>query len=229
MTRPFAPAAAGRVSVIVPMYNASRYLGEALESIRKQTVPVAEVIVVDDGSTDDSIRVAEGFREAVLVRKAHTGICDTLNHGLARAVGGYLAFLDADDRWLPLKTEIQLAALQADPDLDVVFGHAERFQMTPAGEMALNVLPGLAKGCALFRRDAFERAGNFGVGTHDFLDWYARAREAGLRFVTLAEVVYQRRIHGANDGVLNKDAQRKVYFTTLKAALDRRRAAPPGA
>ncbi len=217
-----------RVSVVVPMYNAVRYVGEALQSIMAQTVPMTEIIVVDDGSTDEGARVVESFPGITLVRKAHSGIGDTLNTGLARVSGNYIAFLDADDRWLPEKTKIQLQVLADEPGLDGVFGHAERFLMTPEGEVRLDVLPAVSKVGGLFRTAAFRRVGGFSTRVLDFIDWYARAMDEGLKFKVLDELVCQRRIHDANDGVVRREEQRTACLATLKAKLDRRRAKPPG-
>src|ERR1700760_4907271 len=87
------------VSVLMPVYNGERYVGEALSSIRAQTVPCREVIAVDDGSTDRTAEVIARFTEVTLIRKEHSGIVGTLNRALEHASGEYLAFIDADDRW----------------------------------------------------------------------------------------------------------------------------------
>src|SRR4051812_25106257 len=91
------------VSAIVPMFNAASFIGEALESIFRQTRPVAEIIVVDDGSTDASVAIVSRYPMVKLLRKAHTGIGETVNEGIRAATGDILSFLDADDRWLPGK------------------------------------------------------------------------------------------------------------------------------
>lgn len=225
MTSLEAGAGAGTadVSVIVPVYNGERYIAEALQSIRAQTVATREVVVVDDGSIDATAAVVATFPEVTFVQKQHSGIADTLNRGLERVSGEFLAFLDADDRWTPRKTEIQLAALRADSAVSMVFGHARRFVMAPDGERMLDVLPGMTKVGGLFRRAAFLRVGGFQSADADFIDWFARAREAGLDFKIHDDVVFERRIHDANTGVLQRDAQRKGYHSTLKAMLDRRR------
>src|SRR5688572_12326680 len=89
-----------RVSVIIPCYNTARYLTEALTSACRQTPSPWEVIVVDDGSTDDSAAIAEAFGAPVRCeRRPHQGIGATRNHGLACVTGDIVAFLDADDVW----------------------------------------------------------------------------------------------------------------------------------
>jgi glycosyltransferase involved in cell wall biosynthesis len=220
-----------RISVVMPLYNAAPFVGEALESIRAQTLPVEDVIVVDDGSTDTGAEIAASFSCVTLIRKAHSGIGKTLNLGLARATGDYLSFLDADDRWLPQKTAAQMAALQADPQLDMVFGYSSRFRRLDregiASEEVIDIVRGLSKGCLLIRSASFHKAGLFPDrgGEHDFMSWYFRAMEINLRSTMLSDVVTERRIHDRNHGILNKDSQRQAYFATLKASLERRRAA----
>lgn len=213
------------ITVIIPMYKAVPLVAEAIASIQAQTMPVTRIIAVEDGPFDGSADFVESRFPAVhVVRKAHGGLADTLNHGLALVQTDLVSFLDHDDRWLPRKTAAQVAALADDASLDMVFCHAEQFVSSVAGERVIAVLPGVAKSGGLFRMDAVRRVGDFGSG-HDFLDWYARAMEAGLRYVVLDEILFQRRIHENNMGATGKDAQTRSYLLTLKAMLDRRRAA----
>jgi glycosyltransferase involved in cell wall biosynthesis len=114
-----------RVSVIVPAWNASTVLAEALDSVRAQTFRDFEVLVVDDGSTDDTARVAE--RQAAedgrfrLICQGHAGVSVARNAALAEARGEWIAFLDADDVWLPPKLDRQLALAKQDPAADLLF------------------------------------------------------------------------------------------------------------
>src|SRR5262245_30453217 len=111
------------VSVVITSYNYGRYVGAALESVREQTVRDIEVIVLDDGSSDDSIDVIERFlgdSRFRLVRQDHRGQSGTKNHGIELARAPFIAFLDADDLWAPDKLERQLARFGSDPELGVV-------------------------------------------------------------------------------------------------------------
>jgi glycosyltransferase involved in cell wall biosynthesis len=121
-----------RVSVIIPCYNYGRFLGEAIASVRRQTVEDLEIIVVDDGSTDETPEVLAGIRDPRLrsLRTVNGGISAARNAGLDRASGEYLAFLDADDRWLPTKLERQLAMMDGEPGLGMVFTNFSRFDET---------------------------------------------------------------------------------------------------
>ncbi|MBK1692156.1 glycosyltransferase family 2 protein [Ectothiorhodospira mobilis] len=104
------------ISVVIPAFNAAGYIGQALESVATQEMADLEVIVVDDGSTDGTAEVvAEGFPWVTLLRKENGGAGSARNLGVAHARGGHVAFLDADDVWLPGKLQAQWSCLQGEP------------------------------------------------------------------------------------------------------------------
>lgn len=221
------------VSAIIAVYNGQRYIAEAIESILAQTCPPAEVIVVDDGSTDNTAQVAARYPQVQYQRQENVGQPAALNRGVTLASSNLLAFLDADDVWLDDKTEAQLEVLTQNARLDMVFGLAEQFaeDCAPAQAVAAiagprRILPAQLPSAMLIRRTAFERTGgfrgDFAIG--NVVDWYARAMEMGLQAQTLDRVVYRRRIHDANSGLTAKES-RADYMAVVKAALERRRAA----
>jgi glycosyltransferase involved in cell wall biosynthesis len=221
------------ISVIMAVYNTEKYVASALESILAQTWQEREVIVVDDGSTDGSLAILQAYAPAVQVlAQAHGGVGRALNSGLRQARGELLAFLDADDLWTADKLEIQAAALAQDPGLELVFGHVLQFLSPELDEPArqrLACCPGVpepyySKMTLLARRGAFEQVGPFAEDYQagDFLDWYLRAQEAGLRSRMLPDLVGYRRIHQANTGARNPGSQ-VDYTRVVRAALARRR------
>jgi glycosyltransferase involved in cell wall biosynthesis len=113
------------VSVIIPAYQAARTLGRALDSALNQDYPALEVIVADDGSTDDTRQVVEGYMardpRVQYLWQANQGIGATRNNAVARARGEYLAMLDADDEWLPGKLQVQVDILQRYSSIGLVF------------------------------------------------------------------------------------------------------------
>jgi glycosyltransferase involved in cell wall biosynthesis len=119
------------VSVIVPTFNRGSLVCEAIESINNQTRPVAEIIVVDDGSTDDTFERLVRFGDRIrYVRQENSGPSAARNRGILEAKGTLVAFLDSDDLWPPDKNEVQLQFLEKNPDIDFVFGDMSNF--TPA-------------------------------------------------------------------------------------------------
>jgi glycosyltransferase involved in cell wall biosynthesis len=118
------------VSVIVPAYNCGEYIGEAIESILGQTRVPDEIIVVNDGSTDDTARVVSRYRHSGLryVEQQNSGIAATRNRGLSLAHGDYIGFLDGDDRWRPTMLEKQLKVLEEDRTIVCSFTNFLRFE-----------------------------------------------------------------------------------------------------
>src|SRR5215213_3125487 len=96
------------VSVVIPCYNQAHFLGEAIESVLAQSYPNFEIVVVDDGSTDDTSEVAGSYPKVRLVRQENQGLSGARNAGLARSEGEYVVFLDADDRLRPEALEAHL-------------------------------------------------------------------------------------------------------------------------
>lgn len=104
------------ISVVVPAYNAATWIEATLQSVLAQDWPVLEVLVVDDGSTDDTAeRVARAFPQVRLLRQRNAGVAAARNAGLHAATGQWVAFIDADDHWLPGKLQAQMALLAAEP------------------------------------------------------------------------------------------------------------------
>jgi glycosyltransferase involved in cell wall biosynthesis len=224
------------ISVVIPVHNCARYLGEAIESVLTQGGPAdVEVIVVDDGSTDDSAAVARSYGPRVTCHSEpeSRGPGAARNRGVAMARGEFVAFLDADDVWSASKLTRQLAVMRAKPRADLSFGAVRHFispELDPETAARFHCPDELQRGyvasAMLARRDAFDRVGpireDLRVG--ELIDWMARARDCGLREVLLPEEVVRRRIHGANLS-LRQLADRADFARIIKASLDRRRAA----
>jgi len=231
------------IAVVVPAWNAARYLGAALEGVLSQSRAPAEVVVVDDGSTDATGEVAAGFaaRGVRLLRQANAGPSVARNTGVAATAAPLLAFLDADDLWPEGKLARQAADLEADPALDGVLGHAECFAdaaLSPEERRRLptseGVAPGWLVGSLLIRRDAFLRVGGFdpAVFYGQFIEWCGRARERGLRLEMRPEVALRRRLHLESITTRSRERDARMtreYLEIARAALARKRAggAPP--
>jgi glycosyltransferase involved in cell wall biosynthesis len=109
------------ISVIIPVWNRASEVCHAIDSALAQTLPPFEVIVVDDGSTDETLEVLARYRDRIrALRQDNQGVAAARNAGIAVARGDLLAFLDSDDVWLPRKLELQAARIEADPGLGLV-------------------------------------------------------------------------------------------------------------
>ena len=223
------------VSVILPVFNYDRFLGEAIESVLGQTYKNLEVIVVDDGSTDRSSEVAKSFadRGVRYCHQVNAGIGPARNKGVELAQGEFFAFLDADDRWPEEKIERQLRAFEDDPALEMVFGQAVQLHHGAEWEAgvkeskppATGLMPGIIPGTMIVKRDTFFRVGAFpgGIKVGEFIDWYSRAVQLQVRSLVLPDLFLWRRIHDSNTGIRERQS-RSDYARVLKASLDRRRA-----
>ena len=111
-------SSAPTISVVIPAYNAETYIVETVESVLAQTADLLEVIVVNDGSTDRTEELLQGFGDRItLLSQENSGVARARNAGLEVARGEYIAFLDSDDAWLPEKTAKQLEVMQRYPDI----------------------------------------------------------------------------------------------------------------
>lgn len=153
------------VSVVIPNYNYGRYVGEAVESVLAQTYPNVEIVVVDDGSKDDSREVLGRFGDRIkLVEQSNggPGPAKARNRGAAESSGEYLCFLDADDRWLPTKVQRQIERFQADPELGFV--HVGEEKITSQGEPIGVILDGhegwIAEEMLVFGRNVIVAGGS---------------------------------------------------------------------
>lgn len=212
------------ISVVIPVYNAEAFVAEAIESAQKQSLPPTEIIVVDDGSTDGSLDVVRQFTPAVqVIQRQNGGIGAARNSALPFLTGEFLAFLDADDVWPPDRLALLSEPLLRDPTLDGATGSVVEF-----GEAIVESepTPGSLASSMLLRRTSFERVGPFreDIRMGEFIDWYARARDLGMKFGAIDNVVLRRRLHETNTGRLQRE-HRPDYVRVLRAALARRREA----
>jgi glycosyltransferase involved in cell wall biosynthesis len=199
---------ADRVSVIIPVFDQAVYLDEALASVAEQTRPVDEVIVVDDGSSDDSAERAERSGAHVVRLGTNVGPGAARNRGLEVATGTLICFADADDVLLAHKVAAQLAHLAADPELGIVMARHELL-VEPGAEHLVRRsrdpvfgdLGGVEPlSASLVRREVLDRVGPLDEGLRhgEGLDWVSRAARAGVRSDVHPEPLYRRRIHQTN-------------------------------
>lgn len=218
---------APRVSVVLPVCNGLPFLVEACRSALAQRPVPAELIVVDDGSTDGSAAAVRDLPGVTCLTQANAGAAAARNLGVAAATGTHLAFLDADDLWLPGALARLLEALERHPEAQIASGQVELFA-DPSYAGALVPPPaglrGLLFGSFLLRRSDFLRAGLFDPAHRagELLDWSARAREAGLTTVHLDALVLKRRVHDRNS-VHDRQRLARSYAQVLQAKRARER------
>jgi Glycosyl transferase family 2 len=211
------PAAAAEatplVSVVIPCWNQAHYLGEAIESVLAQSHPRLEVVVVDDGSRDNSFEVASRYPGVRALRQPNSGVAIARNRGLAATAGEFVAFLDADDRLLPRALEVGVGVLAAQPAAAFAagrprdIGHDGRVVREAAQPLVtrdhyLKLLEEcfIWSGSSLvYRRGALEAVGGFNerrVAADDYELYLKLAR--AFPVVCHEEVVTEYRRHGSN-------------------------------
>ena len=194
------PVVTPTVSVIIPAYNAAGFVDRAIESALAQTHPPLEILVIDDGSKDATSEVVARWAPPVrLLQQQNGGPAAARNHGAREARGEWLAFLDADDRWLPEKLARQLASAKT-PDVALVYSrppmHAGRVISPMADFDTLWQRNFLITSAVMVRRDVFKRHDGFDeeralIGVEDYNLWL-RMAAAGERLVLCPEahVIY---------------------------------------
>jgi len=183
-------------AVIIPAYNAARFVGATLDSVRAQTVRPIEILVVDDGSQDETGRIAEGFPEARLIRQKNAGVAAARNRGVRETHSEWLAFLDADDLWMPeklrrqfeLAESLEVAAVFCDLHTIDVAGAVMRRPPAPPVSLDMEPLlmhsetiPQATSSTLLVRRSIFESVGGYDESLATMADWDLLIR---LRSVT---------------------------------------------
>jgi hypothetical protein len=218
------------VSVVIPVYNGASFIAGAVRAVFAQGYPAVEVIVVDDGSTDD---VAAALRDVPadvrLFRQDNGGAASARNRGIRDASGDLIAFLDVDDLWPAENLSALVQHLLAHPDADVVRGRAQVTQFTTAtepGEYLGNPAESFPYyiGAGLYRRRAFERVGLFDADLRfgEDTDWYTRAAEKKLSIHRVDEVTLFVRRHDGNM-TRGKSIVELNQLRLFKKMIDRRR------
>ncbi|MEO7361501.1 MAG: glycosyltransferase family A protein [Gemmatimonadaceae bacterium] len=225
---------AAAVSCIIPAYNALRFIDETIESVLGQSVPVAEIIVVDDGSTDGTLQTLAQYGDKVrLILQQNAGPAAARNNGVRNSHGEFLAFLDADDLWTPNKVEMQLARFSANPELQVCFADLFNFRTNSPnapfrdGYTEVTDWPRVHfSPCTLLaRRSAFDTIGNFDetLRRGEDTEWFVRMMMRKMPYEVLKDVLLWRRVHDQNLTLESPPGPQDV-IRVLKIALDRRRA-----
>jgi len=234
------------VSVIIPSFNASRYLAEAVNSVLAQDYPNKEVIVVDDGSTDDTLGVVSDFGSLItVISQGNCGAAAARNKGLKVARGVYVAFLDADDRWFPRKLSRQVRYLEANSQVGMVYSrwdvwHGNSSTPLATYETEEESIPAdsveeessgwlyhlllfdsiIHTSSVLIRRSVIEQVGLFHEllrNGQDYDYWLRVSRICEIHKLAATLSIY--RLHPENNTRIPKDTN--YEYTVVKGALER--------
>jgi len=226
----------GDISVIIPALNMAQFLPDAVASIRRQAVPVAEILVIDPGSTDGTADVIATLAGSGLpIRRIETDLCGpgpARNLALAEARGEIIAFIDADDVWPADKLVRQAARLDAAPEVDMVSGFVRYFEdldpasLAPVEGSRIETFFHVHLGACLYRRSLFDRIGGFDESLRysEDVDLLLRIREQAIPFTILRAVtLYYRRHPGSM--MVQPDPRRALDFSrSVALSMARKRA-----
>ena len=210
-------------SVVVPAFNTEAYIAEAILSVRSQTVPPREIVVVDDGSTDRTADVVRGLGADIrLIRQENRGCGPATTVAIAAVTTSLIAGLDSDDVWLPHKMERQLQVLREMPEVAACFSRMRQFHHgEDKDDGGGPVTDAWVRSSMVMRTQVAVGVGPI-VG-QDLIDWLARAREQGHRMHLIPEMLALRR---ARPGSLTYDrngGRNAAYLLAARQAILRRR------
>ena len=218
------------IDVIIAVYNGEKFIEEAIVSVQNQTWKDLNIIVADDGSTDETLDIITEIsksddRISVLAR-SHQGVSATLNAAIAYSSAKYIAFLDADDLWDPTKLAVQMEAL-SNSESEVCFCMIQEFETLPENSIQTyrarkEPLKGVHKTAFLGPRSIFTRFGLFDetIAIGDFVDWFSRVVRADVSVIMLDQILTFRRVHENNT---TRNVSKNEFLKLLKTHLDAKR------
>jgi glycosyltransferase involved in cell wall biosynthesis len=219
------------VSVIVPVYNGARFIAEAIKSIWAQNYNPMEIIVVDDGSTDDTPNIVQSFKGIRYIRQSNQGVAAARNTGIHNSKAQLIAFLDADDYWANDKLNVQVDCLLKHPHIGYTLGVQRNFleygierPFWLKEEHLLNEHIGFLQ-TLVIRREIFDMVGLFNPDlriTED-VEWFSRVADASITKMVVPEAVVYRRIHDSNLGYQLKSGNGNLlWLKAMRASVKRK-------
>lgn len=217
------------ISVIVPVFNGEKYIKETLQTILSQDYQEKEIIVVDDGSTDGSQEIIRSFAEIKYIFQDNSGVPVARNRGIQEAVGEFIAFSDQDDLWKPYKLTEQIKYLMENPNTEFVISMRKTVLekgISPPSWLKKELLDSEnidhSPSSLLAKKSLFDKIGTFNSDLENAsdVDWFFRARDAGIQKGVIQKVHYLKRIHEENQSYRVKELHQE-YLKLIKQSLAR--------
>nr|NQU92803.1 glycosyltransferase family 2 protein [Bacteroidota bacterium] len=221
------------VSIIIPVFNREKYIREAIESIINDHYLPKEIIVIDDGSTDNTAIIVSAFSNITVIRQENLGVAVARNVGIEASSGEFITFLDSDDIWIPGRIESCLSYFRSHPEIDFVLGQQDMFLQNGIKK------PGLIKqewlerpmdvsnnGVIMLKKACYEKTGLFNPAYKkgEDTEWFVRAKEAHLKMARIPFVFLRRRIHDSNLSLNQGDPTNVNLFKIMRESIHRKKA-----
>ncbi|MFT4847773.1 MAG: glycosyltransferase involved in cell wall biosynthesis [Sediminicola sp.] len=219
------------ISVILPIYNGEKYLRDCIESIINQSTLPKEILIIDDGSIDNSAAIALQYPQLRYQKILNKGVANARNIGLEMASFDWIAFIDQDDLWTPNSLKSRMLALENSKQAKIVIGRQKWFldgmDSPPSWvkkEQMQDSLDGYLLGCSLIHKDLFKLYGTFNASfrfASDF-DWLFRLKDADEYFHQVEDIVLEKRIHEMNESRHAKASLAELTKAIYQSVLRKR-------
>ena len=219
------------VSVILIVRNGEPFIAEALGSVFRSETKPAEVLVIDDGSTDRTVEIAGGFPRTRVVAHRATGTANARNQGIEMARGDLIAFISHDDIWEAGKLDCQVGFMRLNPEVGYTVTMVRHFldggARIPEGfraELLGKPVPGMIPEALVARKQVFRQVGLFdsSYSVSEDTDWFARARDAKVPMAVLPRVLVSKRVHGTNAS-LTTPSINALLLRAMRGSIRRKR------
>ncbi|MBR3654614.1 MAG: glycosyltransferase family 2 protein [Elusimicrobia bacterium] len=218
------------ISVIIAAKNASKYIKEAIESVKKQNIQDMELIVVCDSCTDNTKQIAEDLGcKTIEVNFSHIG--KTRNAGLKEAKGEYILYVDSDDVMEENGISNLYNEFLKDSGVEAVFSMSREFVSPELSEEDKRKLKarndnyfGALAGCSIIKKEVFDKVGTFDevLKAGDIVEFQIRLQQKNIKVKKIPVVTSNRRLHNNNFGRSNKQQEYKDYITILRNKLNKK-------
>lgn len=195
------------VTVIIPVYNGGKFLEEALQSVFDQTYQNMEIIVVDDGSTDNSADIAQRYPGVNYIYQENQGVSVARNTAITKAKGEFIAFLDSDDFWMPDKLSIQIEYMLRNPEFRITTTDKTNF-LEPGTQLPNHLkqidnwetMEENIPSTMVVHHSVFKEIGNYSPDyrASEDIEWIWRATDASISIKKVEKNLVRRRLHGSN-------------------------------
>lgn len=195
------------VSVIIPVYNGAKFLEEALQSVFAQDYSNLEIIVVDDGSTDNSAEIVQRFPWVKYIYQKNQGVSVARNTAITKASGEYIAFIDSDDIWMPEKLSVQIEVMLKHTEFRITTTDKTNF-LEPGTQLPRHLeqlddwetMEEIIPSTMLIHKSVFSEIGKFSPDykSSEDIEWIRRAIDANISIKKIEKNLVRRRLHGEN-------------------------------